>query len=31
MIGDKEAVLKFLKKAIRRNGVPQTITIGGAA
>ena len=26
---DKEAALRFLKKAIRRNGVPETITIDG--
>ena len=28
---DKEAALRFLKKAIRRNGVPETITIDGSA
>src|SRR5437868_9937699 len=28
---DKEAALRFLKKAIRRNGVPETITIDGRA
>jgi hypothetical protein len=28
---DKEAVLRFLKKAIRRNGVPETICIGCVA
>ena len=27
---DKEAALQFLKKAIRRNGVPETITIDGS-
>jgi putative transposase len=27
---DNEAVLRFLKKAIRRNGVPETITIDGS-
>ena len=27
---DKEAALRFLKKAIRRNGVPQTSTIDGS-
>src|ERR671922_644323 len=27
---DKEAALRFLKKAIRRNGVPETITIDGS-
>jgi putative transposase len=27
---DKEAVLRFLKKAIRRNGLPETITIDGS-
>ena len=27
---DKAAALRFLKKAIRRNGVPQTITIDGS-
>jgi putative transposase len=27
---DKEAALKFLKKAIRRNGLPETITIDGS-
>src|SRR6266508_1115803 len=27
---DKEAVLRFLKKAIRRHGVPETITIDGS-
>ncbi len=27
---DQEAALRFLKKAIRRNGVPQTITIDGS-
>ena len=27
---DTEAALKFLKKAIRRNGVPETITIDGS-
>jgi putative transposase len=27
---DKEAALRFLKKAIRRNGVPKTITIDGS-
>ena len=27
---DKEAALKFLKKAIRRHGVPETITIDGS-
>jgi putative transposase len=27
---DKEAALRFLKKAIRRNGVPETITINGS-
>jgi transposase-like protein len=27
---DKEAALRFLKKAIRRNGVPETITIEGS-
>jgi transposase-like protein len=27
---DKEAALRFLKKAIRRNGVPKTITIEGS-
>jgi putative transposase len=26
---DNEAALRFLKKAIRRNGVPETITIDG--
>jgi putative transposase len=26
---DKEAALRFLKKAIRRNGLPETITIDG--
>jgi putative transposase len=28
---DKEAALRFLKKAIRRNGVPEKITIDGSA
>src|SRR5499433_3945259 len=28
---DTEAALRFLKKAIRRNGVPETITIDGSA
>jgi transposase-like protein len=28
---DKEAALRFLKKAIRRNGSPETITIDGSA
>jgi len=27
---DKEAALRFLQKAIRRNGVPETITIDGS-
>jgi hypothetical protein len=27
---DKEAALRFLKKTIRRNGVPETITIDGS-
>ena len=27
---DKEAALRFLKKAIRRNGLPETITIDGS-
>ena len=27
---DTEAVLRFLKKAIRRHGVPETITIDGS-
>jgi len=27
---DQEAALRFLKKAIRRNGVPETITIDGS-
>jgi transposase-like protein len=27
---DKEAALRFLQKAIRRNGVPKTITIDGS-
>src|SRR6266511_1464229 len=27
---DKEAALRFLKKAIRRNGVPETVTIDGS-
>ena len=27
---DKDAALRFLKKAIRRNGVPETITIDGS-
>jgi putative transposase len=27
---DKEAALHFLKKAIRRNGVPEKITIDGS-
>ena len=27
---DKEAALRLLKKAIRRNGVPETITIDGS-
>src|SRR5437870_3051261 len=27
---DQEAALRFLKKAVRRNGVPQTITIDGS-
>ena len=27
---DTEAALKFLKKAIRRNGLPETITIDGS-
>jgi putative transposase len=27
---DKEAALRFLKKAIRRHGVPETITIDGS-
>ena len=27
---DAEAALRFLKKAIRRNGVPETITIDGS-
>ena len=27
---DKEAALRFLKKAIRRNGVPETLTIDGS-
>jgi len=27
---DKEAVLRFLKKAICRNGLPQTMTIDGS-
>ena len=27
---DKEAALRFLKKAIRRNGVPETITLDGS-
>ncbi len=27
---DKEAALRFLKKAIRRNGVPEKITIDGS-
>jgi transposase-like protein len=27
---DKEAALRFLKKAIRRNGVPETMTIDGS-
>jgi putative transposase len=27
---DKEATLRFLKKAIRRNGLPKTITIDGS-
>jgi putative transposase len=27
---DTEAALRFLKKAIRRNGVPETITIDGS-
>jgi putative transposase len=27
---DKEAALQFLKKALRRNGVPETITIDGS-
>ena len=29
-LSDKEAVLRFLKKAIRRHGVPETITIDGS-
>src|SRR4029453_15974375 len=28
---DKEAALRFLKKGIRRNGLPETITIDGSA
>jgi putative transposase len=28
---DKDAALRFLKKAIRRHGVPETITIEGSA
>jgi transposase-like protein len=28
---DEEAALRFLKKAIRRHGVPETITIDGSA
>jgi putative transposase len=28
---DEEAALRFLKKAIRRNGLPETITIDGSA
>ena len=27
---DKEAALRFLKKAVRRHGVPETITIDGS-
>jgi putative transposase len=27
---DKEAALRFLKKTIRHNGVPETITIDGS-
>jgi transposase-like protein len=27
---DKEAALRFLKKALRRHGVPETITIDGS-
>ena len=27
---DKDAALRFLKKAIRRNGLPETITIDGS-
>ena len=27
---DKDAALRFLKQAIRRNGVPETITIDGS-
>ncbi len=27
---DKEAALRFLKKAIRRNGLPETITLDGS-
>ena len=27
---DKDAALRFLKKAIRRNGMPETITIDGS-
>jgi transposase-like protein len=27
---DKEAALRFLKKAIRRNGLPETLTIDGS-
>ena len=27
---DTEAALKFLKKAIRRNGLPETITLDGS-
>ncbi len=27
---DKEAALRFLKKTIRRHGVPETITIDGS-
>jgi len=27
---DKEAALRFLKKAIRRHGVPETLTIDGS-
>src|ERR671924_610975 len=29
-LSDKEAVLRFLKKAIRRHGLPETITIDGS-
>jgi len=27
---DKEAALRFLKQALRRNGVPETITLDGS-